>query len=237
MKNIKSGDVVCGEEDRYSARAEGALDGDDGAVRQCASSSGSNNGTAKPRKTRYPSFRDMFLKPRRNSKALRQGSVSEEEQQEQPVNDSSSASSGHDDRSDRKKRKDKPSGCAGWLEKRTPKRKSKSRQRQRDQAPDPVHDSPPSSPSDRILKCVRCDQVESPCAPGVTYTKRTPPDLDEWLCALCARTLSHRDCDNISDDYSPYGLTLEEQKVPRLSSLVLDVLLMFHVSPAECSTR
>ena len=185
---------------------------------------------------RYPSFRDLFMKPLRGRK-FSSPSVPEEDAPEAvPV------------KLVKKKRKDKYAGCAGWLEKR---RKSPPSVCSSDSSDLIQTACDLSTPTDddyftlTQLQCARCQEVEHAWPPGVTYTKRYPPDSEEWLCAQCIQTLranvtsfstAHDDedtnqdaaADDDDEESISWALPLAT-RLPRLCALALDVIVN-HVS-------
>lgn len=142
-------------------------------------------------RTKRPSFREMFRLP------LRRRSRSSSES------------------------KSKPTGCAGWLDKKRRKSQSSSRE----ETPPPLI-SPSEldeSESSGALRCARCYTHAGAASGGdigVTYTKNSSGLIvgdGQWLCPQCARGSSQEsDLSNFSDR--------SNRVVPRLSHLVMDVL-------------
>lgn len=107
----------------------------------------------------------------------------------------------------RKKRsssKSKPTGCAGWLDKKRKKTQSES-----------SFDEIPTYDQDRSINCSRCGQDSSAPLKGVTYSKNSSGifNMDgDWLCPQCSSRGS-----SLESDQSIHH-------VPRLSYLVMDVV-------------
>ena len=184
---------------------------------------------------RRTSFRELLLKPLRGRRSV---------------------SSSPDDRSAYqlkkvKKKKDKSSGCAGWLDKKRKRRNSigelpssgsgaESSNGSSDRPmplPQITRNNSSQEDDDSILpvaksslQCSRCCRIDGPSgdAQGVTYTKR-PAGVDandeSWMCSDCLQSWRrHSSSESTSDtDSNDWGVPF--YRIAPLAHLALNILI------------
>ncbi len=186
---------------------------------------------------RYPSFRDIFMKPLRGRRRSSQLSSSPEDRSEDTLKRKM--------KKKKKKKKDKmnSSGCAGWLDKKKRRKNSagepgssssaESSNGSSDQPPPLVTPQELDEELDATdcLQCSRCSRIDGPTGlKGVTYTKRPAgvnKDDESWLCSDCVQSLrrgSSQETDDDVDDYDHLGVPF--RRIPPLSHLALNVLIV-----------
>ena len=181
---------------------------------------------------RYPSFRDIFMKPLRGRRRSSQLSSSPEDRSDDVLK--------RQKKKNKKKKKDKlnGSGCAGWLEKKKRRKNStgeagsssssaESSNGSSDQPPPLVPPHELEEDGANCLQCSRCSRIDEPTGPkGVTYTKRPAgvnKEDESWLCSDCVQS-QRRDSSDSDDDGLDF-LGVPFRRIAPLAHLALNILI------------
>lgn len=170
---------------------------------------------------RYPSFRDIFMKPLRRRRSVLSSSPDDRAEDETKKR-----------MKKKKKKKDKmnSSGCAGWLEKKKKRKAGEPSLSSSAESSNGSSEPPPLVTAKELeedgLQCSRCCRVDGPAGlKGVTYTKRpigVNKDDETWLCSDCIQSLRTR---RGSSQETDEDLAIPFHRVAPLAHLALNVLI------------